>query len=129
MLTYNHKLKRRVQQLRKSQTKWETKLWYGYLSKYPIRFTRQKPIGNYIVDFYCFAAKLVVELDGSQHYSDNGLEYDKIRTAYLQGLGLNVIRFSDYEITSNFVGVCQRIDDEVKGHVGKTPATNVALPL
>ena len=73
--------------LRKNMTKEEKHLWYDYLREYPIRFIRQKTIGKYIVDFYCAKAKLVIEVDGSQHYEDKGIEKDALRTEFLKQYG------------------------------------------
>ena len=70
-LPYQEKLTPRARELRKKATKQENHLWYDYLKDYPIRFKRQKPISSFIADFYCHAARLVVELDGSQHYDEN----------------------------------------------------------
>jgi len=88
-------------------------LWYDFLSKYPVRFQRQKPIDNFIVDFYCHRARLIIEIDGAQHYETEQIEYDKDRTARLEGLGLKVIRFINSDIDNNFDGVCAFIDKEV----------------
>ena len=92
--------------LRKNMTKEEKHLWYDYLKEYPIRFIRQKVIGKYIVDFYCAKAKLVVELDGSQHYEDKKIEKDALRTEFLEQYGLKVIRIPNLDINKNFEGVC-----------------------
>ena len=100
--------------LRKNMTPWERKLWYEFLRSYPIRFQRQKAIGNYIVDFYCHKAKLVVELDGSQHYTPEEKQYDEKRTQYLQSQGLQVIRFSNLDILQRFHSVCAEIDRTIK---------------
>ena len=110
----NEKLKKQSQNLRKNQTKEENLLWYNFLRKYPKTFRRQYVIGNYIVDFYCHQAKLVVELDGSQHYFSQAMEYDKIRTAFLESMGLRVLRFSNLEVLKNFRSVCEMIDMTVK---------------
>ena len=110
----NEKLKSRAQLLRKNMTKQEEKLWYQFLCRYPDRFRRQYVIGNYIVDFYCHKAKLVIELDGSQHYEPSEIEYDKNRTIYLESLQIKVIRFSNLDIVKNFRNVCESIDMEVK---------------
>ena len=99
--------------LRKEMTKEERRLWYNFLSKYPVRFYRQKILGQYIVDFYCAKAKLVVELDGSQHFDETGLVRDAIRSQYLESLGLHVLRFSNTDIHRNLRGVCQAIDNTV----------------
>ena len=101
--------------LRKNMTKEEKHLWYDFLSAYPVRFTRQKVLGKYIADFYCAKAKLVIELDGSGHYTDEGKVYDEERTAFLEGYGLTVIHIPNTEIHSNFLGVCEYIDYIVKG--------------
>ena len=106
----NPNLKGFSRQLRKEQTKEEALLWYNFLSKYPMRFRRQYVIGNYIVDFYCHKAKLVVELDGSQHYEEAGQKQDHERTKYLESLGLKVLRFSNLDILRQFRSVCQTID-------------------
>ena len=91
-------------------TKEERRLWYEYLHDYPYRFRRQVAFGNYIVDFYCAAAKLAVELDGSQHYEPQEQDYDARRTAYLNSVGIMVLRFSNLEVLRNLRGVCQMID-------------------
>ncbi len=102
------------QHLRKNMTKEERHLWYDFLKSYPVQFKRQVPFENYIVDFYCFQARLVVELDGSQHYEPEEMEYDQKRTVYLESLGLTVLRFSNLDIFRNFRGVCEQIDLAVK---------------
>ena len=100
--------------LRKNMTKEEKHLWYDFLRTYPIRFLRQKVLGKYIVDFYCAEAKLVVELDGSGHYTESGKQYDKERTVFLEEYGLTVIRISNLEIHNNFCGVCDYIHHTVE---------------
>ncbi|MBR2724572.1 MAG: endonuclease domain-containing protein [Ruminococcus sp.] len=100
--------------LRKNMTKEERKLWYDFLRTYPVRFLRQKPIGNYIVDFYCAKANLVIELDGSQHYDKNGIKKDTERTEFLNSYNITVIRFSNSDIHHNFRGVCEHIDNFVQ---------------
>ena len=100
--------------LRKNMTKEEKHLWYDYLRKYPIRFLRQKVIGNYIVDFYCAEANLIIELDGSGHYTEEGKQYDEERTAFLEEYGLTVIRIPNTGINNNFQGFCEYIDCIVK---------------
>ena len=103
-----------ARRLRKEMTKEERKLWYDYLSSYPIRFRRQHPIDRYILDFYCPKAKLAVELDGSQHYEDAGLEHDRERDEVLSRYGIRIIRIPNNEINSNLAGVCDYIDRCVK---------------
>ena len=95
-------------------TKEERHLWYDFLRTYPVRFSRQKVLGFYIADFYCAKAKLVIELDGSQHYGDNNIRKDDERTAFLKNYGLTVIRIPNNEITRNFRGICEWIDIAVK---------------
>ena len=110
----NQDLKTLSQQLRKNPTKEEHILWQGFLRCYPHQFRRQYIIGNYIVDFFCHKAQLVVELDGSQHYLPQGITEDEKRTRYLQEQGLRVIRFSNADVLERFDGVCQAIDMAVK---------------
>ena len=113
-LPYQKKLISQAQELRKNATKQENRLWYCFLNTYPVRFQRQKTIDHYIADFYCHTARLVIELDGSQHYEEQGLERDKARTAILETYGLKVLRFSNRDIERNFEGVCTIIDLTVK---------------
>ena len=109
-MQHNSKLTSKAQSLRRNMTKEERRLWYEYLSNYPYRFRRQVTVGCYIVDFYCAAAKLVIELDGSQHFEPKEMQYDQRRTAYLNGLGIEVLRFSNTDILENLRGVCEKID-------------------
>ena len=95
-------------------TREEKHLWYDFLRNYPIRFLRQKVIDNYIADFYCHDARLVIELDGSQHYSDKGLIKDKIRTEVIESRNIKVVHIPNSEINRNFNGVCEYIDMLVK---------------
>ncbi len=110
----NSELVQVARMLRKNMTKEESRLWYAFLNKYPKRFYRQKILGKYIVDFYCASAKLVIELDGSQHYEDVWLRKDKERTAFLEQYGLTVLRIPNNEVNENFEGVCEYIDRAVK---------------
>ena len=111
---HNPSMTSNARKLRKEMTKEERHLWYDYLKDYPIRFLRQKVIDNYIVDFYCSKARLIIELDGSQHYEKKGLNYDQIRTENLQERNLLVIRIPNNEVMRNFSGVCEYIDSCVK---------------
>lgn len=95
-------------------TKEERHLWYDFLRSYPVRFLRQKVIDNYIVDFYCHKAKLIIELDVTQHYEDKGLLKDRIRTERIENRNLTVIRIPNNEISNNFRGVCEYIDWWIK---------------
>ena len=110
----NRKLKNNAQDLRKNMTKEEAHVWYQFLCRYTPRFRRQYVIGNYIVDFYCHQAKLVVELDGSQHCEPEEEKRDKNRTAYLESLGLQVLRFSNLDVMRRFRSVCEVIDAAVQ---------------
>ena len=100
--------------LRKNMTKEEKHLWYDFLRTYPIRFSRQKVLGRYIADFYCAGAKLIIELDGLGHYTEEGKRHDEERTAFLEEYGLTVIRIPNTEIHKNFRGVCEYIDHLVE---------------
>lgn len=117
---HNKSLVENARQLRKTMTKEERHLWYDFLRNYPVRFLRQKVFGRYIVDFYCAAAKLVVELDGSQHFDKAGLDYDRRRTAYLEQYGLHVLRIANNDVTGNFPGVCAYIDLCVKQRLAQS---------
>ena len=109
-LPYKRKMIPRAKELRKEATAQENRLWYAFLSNYSVRFQRQKVIGAFIADFYCHEARLVIEIDGSQHFTPEGLKYDKQRTAALETLNLRVIRFTNQEVDHQFDGVCRMID-------------------
>ena len=111
---HNKALVPNAKNLRKNLTKEERRLWYDYMRTYPVKFLRQKIIGKYIVDFYCAKAKLIVELDGSQHYEEKGMEYDAERTAFLELYSIRVLRIPNNEVIQNFRGVCDYIDLAVK---------------
>ena len=111
---HNKALVTNARNLRKNMTKEERHLWYDYLRTYPVKFLRQKIIGKYIVDFYCAKAKLIVELDGSQHYEEKGTEHDAERTAFLEQYGIRVLRIPNNEVNKNLSGVCEYIDLAVK---------------
>ena len=100
--------------LRNNMTPWERKLWYEFLRNYPIRFQRQKAIGNFIADFYCAKARLVIELDGDGHYTSEQAEKDKNRTKELENMNLTVLRIYNLDIDRNFSDVCEYIDLAVK---------------
>jgi very-short-patch-repair endonuclease len=101
---YGYALSERAKELRRNMTPAERKLW-AVLRGFPVRFRRQRPIGPYVVDFYCAEVGLVIEVDGESHYSDEGRAHDAGRDAYLQGLGLRVLRFSNLETLANPEGV------------------------
>ena len=110
----NYKLLEAARNLRREMTPQERKLWYLFLRNYPVRIYKQRIIGNFIVDFYCAAAKLVIEVDGSQHFDEQGKAYDWERSAYLRGLGLNVIRYSNSDVKLHFEAVCESIHTTIQ---------------
>ena len=103
---YNKKLVPNSRTLRKNMTKEERHLWYDFLKRLSVTVHRQKVIGPYIVDFYIAAAKMVIELDGSQHYEERGVAEDAQRDMYLQNLGITVVRIPNNAVAQNFPGVC-----------------------
>ena len=103
-----------AKELRKNMTKEERHIWYDFLRDYPIKFIRQKVLGKYIADFYCAKARLVIELDGSQHYEDAGMLNDEKRTEYLKQYEITVLRISNLDVMKNFEAVCLLIDNTVK---------------
>ena len=111
---HNKRLVPAAKDLRKNMTREERRLWFDFLRDYPVRFMRQKPLGRYIVDFYCAAAHLVIELDGSQHFDGPAIVQDAERTAYLEQFDLSVVRIPNNEINENFQGVCEYIGRLVK---------------
>ena len=115
--TNNPSLKPLAQELRRNMTKEEKHLWYDFLKKLPIKFNRQKVIGNYIVDFYCAEAKVVIELDGAQHYELNAREKDTIRDEYLNSLGILVLRYTNIDLHKNFEGICKDILVKISNRV------------
>ena len=115
----NKNLTHLSQSLRKNPTKEESLLWNCFLRKYPLQFRRQYVIGNYIADFYCHKAKLVIELDGSGHYEPEKMQKDKVRTEYLESLGVMVLRITNLEVKRYFDAVCEKIDLEVQQRTKK----------
>ena len=109
-MKHNPELTQLAQKLRRNMTEQERKLWYEYLRLYPVRFRRQVTCGRYILDFYCSAARLAVELDGSQHYEEAGARKDLQRTKELEEMGIMVLRFSNSDVLQNLRGVCEKID-------------------
>ncbi len=107
---YNKNLVRNAKILRRKMTNQERKLWHCFLKNCTEKWYRQRPVDRYIVDFYCSEAKLVLELDGAQHYTVEGEEYDEIRTEILDRYGLQVVRFTNAEIDANFNGICYAIE-------------------
>ena len=118
---HNTGLTQNARTLRKNMTKEERHLWYDFLKDYPVRFLRQKVIDQYIVDFYCHDARLIVELDGSQHYEQAAYQKDQFRTKQLEKRNLMVIRIPNNEIFRNFRGVCDYLDHIVSERI-KSPS-------
>ena len=118
------------QRLRKEATPEENHLWYDFLKDYPAQFRRQVPFGPYILDFYCAQAKLGIELDGAQHYTEETKKYDQDRSDYLNANHhIELIRFSNLEIKENFEGVCLTIHQEVKRKAPHPPPPGAPSPL
>lgn len=113
----------KAKELRKNATPWENKLWYEFLRTYPVRFRRQQPIDRYIVDFYCSAAKLIIEADGGGHFYDDQIKYDKERDTFLQNKEYKVLHFSNLDIDKNFYEVCSVIDTAVKNRLSLPPTS------
>jgi very-short-patch-repair endonuclease len=109
-LPYNQKLVAKAKELRKNATLPEKKLWGEYLRFLKPRFLRQRPINNFIVDFYCASCQLVIEIDGESHFTEEGKEYDLERTKILEGYGLRVIRFTNDQVMNHFEAVCAEIE-------------------
>ena len=108
-IPYRRDLKRPSQSLRRDPSPAERKLWYEFLRALPTKFTRQKPLGHYVVDFYCASERLAIEVDGDSHFSDRAQEYDERRTMQIQAVGVKVVRFSKAEVMHDFEGVCAAI--------------------
>ena len=112
-------LTKTAQKLRREATPWENKLWYEFLRNYEIPFHRQKVKDSFVLDFYCSKARLAVELDGSGHYYKSKAESDSNRTARLNELGIEVMRFSNLDVDRNFYEVCSAIDRRVREKMKK----------
>ena len=125
---FNTKLCGNAKKLRHSMTAEERHLWYDFLRHYPVKFYRQRIIDNYIADFFCHSAKLVIEIDGSQHYTAAGQIYDQHRSTELSKYNLLVIRFTNFDIRDRFKDVCEMIDSVVSKRIGFNP-WNAKPPL
>ncbi|HBK66849.1 MAG TPA: endonuclease [Cyanobacteria bacterium UBA9226] len=112
-LPYNPALVARAKELRKNMTPAEKKLWYGYLRTFQFRVLRQRPIDHFIVDFYCPSLKLVIEVDGESHFTDEEKAWDRERTERLEGYGLTIIRFTNEQVLRDFEGVCAAIQSAI----------------
>lgn len=116
-ISKNRDLLESARSLRREMTQQERKLWYLFLRKYPEKIYKQRIIGSYIVDFYCASAKLIIEIDGAQHYDADGQRKDAERTAYLESLGLRVVRYSNADINERFEQVCQSIQHHLQARI------------
>jgi very-short-patch-repair endonuclease len=123
LLPRNKSLKEHSRELRKHATKQENHLWYDFLRTQVPRWTRQRILGSYIVDFFCFERKLVIELDGGQHYEEQAMKHDKVRTEYLNALGIEVVRFTNSDVDDDFEAVCSVIA------AAQTPARFAGTPF
>ena len=110
----NNKLLNVAKMLRRNMTKQENHLWYDFLRHYPVKIYKQRIIDNFIADFYCHQARLVIELDGAHHYTEEGKLYDEARTEIIKKYGIRVLRFSNSDIDDRFQGVCEMIDKIIK---------------
>ena len=120
-LKKNNKLLNIARILRRQMTRQEKHLWYDFLRRYPVKVYKQRIIDNFIADFYCHKARLIIELDGTQHYTSKGKTHDELRTEVLKKYGLYVLRFSNREVDNNFEGVCMMIEktimERIKGNL------------
>ena len=114
--------------LRKNMTEQENHLWYDFLQHYPIKIYKQRIIDDFVADFYCHQARLVIELDGSQHYTPEGKKYDAFRTEIMERYGIEVIRFLNRDIDNNFEGVCYVIDKTIKKRIEELPSQTATQP-
>ncbi len=115
MIKRNNELNKVAKQLRREMTRHEKRLWYGFLKELPITVKRQRPIGNYIVDFYIPKSKLVIELDGRQHQAKENEEADILRDNELKSMGLTILRYTNKSIDNSFSDVCE----DILNHIGK----------
>ena len=106
---YNKKLQPNAQTLRRNMTPEERHLWYDFLRDYPAHFRRQRVIESFVADFYCSAALLVIEIDGGQHFTEQGLAYDRERSAIFASYGIEVLRFTNNDVDTRFEAVCTMI--------------------
>ena len=111
---YRKQLMTRARANRRAPTPAEAKLWLEWLRNLPEKFTRQKPLGSYVADFYCSRQRLVIELDGDSHFAAGGQQYDSARTRVLESLGIRVLRFTNAEVMESFEAVCLEIQRALK---------------
>jgi very-short-patch-repair endonuclease len=128
-LRYRWDLRARGRKLRHDPTPPERKLWYEFLSMHKEKFTRQKPLGTYIADFYCAEKQLVIEIDGDSHFTNKCERYDATRTSVLASSSLRVLRFTNTEVMQQFEAVCQQIEDALQTSENKKPKPPARLRL
>lgn len=116
-ITKNDELLNIAKILRRNMTRQEKHLWYDFLQHYPVKIYKQRIIDNFVVDFYCHKARLAIEIDGSQHFSEDGMQKDNMRSDILEKYGIKVVRFSNKEIDDNFEGVCYMINKTIQEHL------------
>ena len=117
----NNKLLNVARVLRRNMTRQERHLWYDFLRYYPVKIYKQRIIDNFIADFYCHSARLIIELDGSQHYTEQGKVRDKARTEIFEKYGICVLRFSNRDVDNNFERVCRMIDKVINERTSQLP--------
>ncbi len=125
---HNAELTGLARNLRKEMTKEERRLWYDFLCTYPVRFLRQKVIDDFIVDFYCHQARLVIELDGSHHFTECGIVKDALRTEIIEKRNLLVLRIDNLSIMNNFQSVCEYIDKVVRERIPPSACDPIRTP-
>ena len=116
-MQYDSRLIPLARKLRKEATRQEQHLWYDFLRRYPVKFRRQRPVKGYIADFCCHSALLVIEIDGGQHFTEEGRKYDAWRTRRLRHWGFEIVRYSNKEVKENYPGVCQDIINRVNAKI------------
>ena len=129
MKDYNNANIPLAKDLRKNMTPWERKLWYDFLRTYPIRFQRQKAIGNYIVDFYCAKARLAIELDGALHYTDSGYHHDSVRENFLSDLGIEVLRFENKTVWNGQETIIESVTRKIEERLKNSPSKLEGVPF
>ena len=118
----NFRMLEQARELRKRMTPQERKLWYDFLQKYPVKVYKQRIIESFIADFYCASAKLVIEVDGAQHYTSQGKAYDQERSMMMKRYEIDTIRFTNSDIDHNFFAVCAQIDREIQKRLKDKPS-------
>jgi very-short-patch-repair endonuclease len=119
-LPYNPNIVELARSLRKTMTEAEKKLWYDFLRNHQYKFYRQRPIDHFIADFYCSDARLIIEIDGSQHFTEEGLKRDAVRTDILSLYGLEILRFTNSDVMKRFNTVCRAIEAQFHRDTGAT---------